>query len=83
MSADTTPYVDIAQAATMLGCSRSTAARAAKSARAGVFVAGPSGLRLVAIDRRELARLRPFIHETPGNPNMIAAGRASRLRKRR
>ena len=61
-------YVSMATAAERLGVSRRTVCRAAKSKGIGIFVDG----RLVAIDPRDIDKIKPLIHATPGNPNWIA-----------
>lgn len=67
-------YVSSATAAQQLGVSRRTVSRAAKSRGIGIFVDG----RLVAIDPKDIAKIRPFIHATPGNPDWIARSRKAR-----
>jgi predicted DNA-binding protein (UPF0251 family) len=61
-------YVSSTTAAQKLGVSRRTVSRAAKSCGLGIFVEG----RLVAISPKDIDRIRPAIHSTPGNPNWIA-----------
>lgn len=70
-------YVSTATAAERLGVSRRTVSRAARSRGIGIFVEG----RLVAIDPRDIDKIKPLLHATPGNPNWIA--RASNQKKRR
>jgi hypothetical protein len=72
-------YVSSAKAAEQLGVSPRTVSRAAKSRGIGVFVDG----RLVAIDPRDIAKIRPFIHSTPGNPDWIARSRELRRAKKK
>lgn len=72
-------YLSLASVATSLGVSRSTVSRAARATSVGVFVNG----RLVAVDPKDVDKLRPFIHETPGNPNWIAKRRVAPKKKRR
>jgi DNA-binding LacI/PurR family transcriptional regulator len=70
-------YVTPSKAAESLGVSRSTVSRAARSGGVGVFVEG----RLVAISPNDIDKIKPFIHQTPGNPNWIA--RAQKQQKSR
>jgi hypothetical protein len=56
-------------AAKMLECSRSSVCRAAKASGTGIYANG----RLVAIPENQLNKIKPFIHETAGNPDWIAA----------
>ena len=64
-------YVDAAEAGQRLGCSRSTARRAAVAAGVGIYVRG----KLVAIPAVDISKMRPFVRDTPGNPDWIAAGK--------
>lgn len=61
----------------MLECSRSSVCRAAKASGAGIYANG----RLVAIPLNELKKIKPFIHETSGNPLWIAAGKTKKKRR--
>lgn len=63
-------------AAKMLECSRSSVCRAAKASGAGIYANG----RLVAITQNDLKKIKPFIHETSGNPDWIAAGKKKKKR---
>lgn len=73
-------YVSSATAAERLGVSRRTVSRAAHAKGIGIFVDG----RLVAIDPRDIEKIKPLLHETPGNPNWIARrATASTSKKRR
>lgn len=65
-------YYSTRQAAEKLGCSAKTVARAAKKGGVGIYFVGG---RLAALAPADLARLRPLIHETSGNPQWIAAGK--------
>jgi hypothetical protein len=65
----------LGDAAKMLKCSKATVSRAAHNVGVG-YVAGT---RLMGFAKDDIARLRPAIHETPGNPTWIAR---SRRRKR-
>jgi hypothetical protein len=72
-------YYSTRQAAAKLGCSAKTISRAAKKAGVGVhFIGG----RLAALAPADLLALKPYIHETSGNPDWIAAGRVKTARKR-
>jgi len=72
-------YMSASGAAEKLGVSRSSVARAARSQGVGIFVDG----RLVAIDPRDLDRMKPALRETPGNPNWIALrGKTTKRRKK-
>jgi hypothetical protein len=52
--------------------------RIAKSRGVGILA---DGTRIVAVAEHELALLKPFIHETSGNPVWIASrGKAKRKR---
>jgi len=62
-------YLSPKEAATKLGCSVNTIARAAKKHGYGVV----AGNRFVAITNRDADRLKKSIHDTPGNPEWIAA----------
>lgn len=75
----TIQYLSAASVATALGVSRSTVSRAARATSVGVFVDG----RLVAVDPKDIDKLRPLIHATPGNPNWIAKRRTTPRKKRR
>jgi transposase len=71
-------YYSTRQAAEKLGCSAKTISRAAKKANVGIhFVGG----RLAALAPADLSALRPFIHETSGNPDWIAAAKKPRRKR--
>ena len=71
-------YYSTRQAAEKLGCSAKTISRAAKKAKVGIhFVGG----RLAALAPSDLTALQPFIHETSGNPDWIAAAKKPRRRR--
>jgi hypothetical protein len=65
-------YVSGQEAARRLGTTSGTVSRAAKKSRVGITVEGG---RLVAIALADIPKLREHIHEGPGNPDWIAAGR--------
>jgi hypothetical protein len=65
-------YVSGQEAARRLGTTSGTVSRAAKKSRVGITVEGG---RLVAIALTDIPKLREHIHEGPGNPDWIAAGR--------
>lgn len=64
-------YLSSVEAAEKLGCAVKTVTRAARAAKCGVYTNG--GRRLAAISPLDLARLRPHIHASSGNPVWIAA----------
>jgi transposase len=71
-------YYSTRQAAEKLGCSAKTISRAAKRANVGIhFING----RLAALAPSDLAAIRPFIHETSGNPDWIAAAKRPRRKR--
>jgi hypothetical protein len=72
-------YMSASGAASKLGVSRSSVARAARSQGVGIFVEG----RLVALDPRDLDRMKPALRETPGNPNWIALRGKTAKRKKK
>jgi excisionase family DNA binding protein len=73
-------YLSMETAAKRLGCSSPTVRRIAKSRGVGILA---DGTRIVAVAEHELALLKPFIHETSGNPVWIAArGKAKRKPRR-
>lgn len=75
MVAQTDAYYSATTAAKMLGCSRSSVCRAAKNYGIGIFTDG----RLAALAKGDLSQIKSHVHETPGNPQWIAArGRKSR-----
>jgi len=78
---DVVVYLSSDEAAKALGCKPKTIVRAARAARCGVFVRG--GTRFAAVSPADLPRLRPYVHETSGNPVWIAAGKAKATRARR
>ena len=63
-------YLSIGEVAAKLGCGHSTVCRAATAARCGVRLA--SSKRLVALTLDDVAKLRPHVHATAGNPVWIA-----------
>ena len=69
---DEVVYVSGQEAARRLGTTSGTISRAAKKSRVGITVEGG---RLVAIAITDIPKLREHIHEGPGNPDWIAAGR--------
>lgn len=72
-------YMSASGAAAKLGVSRSSVSRVARAQGVGIFVDG----RLVALDPRDLDRLKPALRETPGNPNWIALrGKGAKRRKK-
>ena len=72
-------YLSMETAAKRLGCSSPTVRRIAKAKGVGILA---DGSRIVAVAEHELPLLRPFIHETSGNPVWIAArGKKTRRRK--
>ena len=64
----------LADAAKLIGCSKATISRAAHTADVG-FVAGN---RLMGFTRSDVAKIKPYVHETPGNPDWIALKRKAR-----
>jgi excisionase family DNA binding protein len=70
VQAETIEYLSMEEAAKRLSCSPPTVRRIAKQRGLGVRVQNG---RIVAIATHELPLLKPFIHETSGNPNWIAA----------
>lgn len=69
-SSKATVYYSAKQVAESLECGSATVRRAAKRAKVGIYVAGG---RLVALSPADIEALKPYIHETSGNPNWIAA----------
>ena len=73
MESERMGYYSTRQAAAKMKCSAKTISRAAKKAGVGIhFIGG----RLAALAPADLLALKPHIHETSGNPDWIAAGRA-------
>lgn len=70
-------YLSMKSAAKRLGCSPPTVRRIAKSRGIGILA---DGTTLVAVAVKDLALLKPHIHETSGNPVWIAAGKTRRKR---
>jgi hypothetical protein len=62
-------YLSATNAAKVLGCSRSSVCRAAKNYGIGIFTGG----RLAAISKSDLNQIKDHLHESPGNPDWIAA----------
>ena len=73
-------YLSMKSAAERLGCSPPTVRRVAKSKGIGIMA---DGTTLVAVAVRDLPLLKPHIHETSGNPVWIAAGKASKRRRKK
>jgi hypothetical protein len=73
-------YLSMQSAAKRLGCSPPTVRRIAKQQGVGILA---DGTRIVAVAAHELPILKPFIHETSGNPVWIAAGKTKKTRRRR
>jgi hypothetical protein len=78
MVATTEAYFNATYAAKIIGCSRSSVCRAAKSNGIGIFTNG----RLAALTKNDISVIRERVHETPGNPLWIAA-RGRKLPKRK
>lgn len=80
MVASVDQYLSATNAAKILGCSRSSVCRAAKNYGIGIFANG----RLAALTKNDLGQIKNYIHESPGNPEWIAArGQKSQKPKRR
>jgi excisionase family DNA binding protein len=76
-------YISGQEAARRLGVAPITVSRVAR--RHGIGIIVEDG-RLAALATTDLPLLKPYIHETSGNPNWIAAkgaGKRSRLKTRR
>lgn len=69
MVSATDSYYNATTAAKVLGCSRSSVCRAAKSHGVGIFTNG----RLAVLSKNDVSKIKELIHETPGNPYWIAA----------
>ncbi len=67
-------HISATHAAKILGCSRSSVCRAAKASGVGIY----ANDRLAAIPLNKIEKIKPFIHETAGNPNWIAKKRRRR-----
>lgn len=80
MGDESVVYISGKEAARRLGCSPITVSRVARQHRIGIIVEDG---RLAALAMSDLLRLRPLIHESPGNPVWIAAGRAKATRGRK
>jgi hypothetical protein len=72
-------YLTTREAAQRLGVSPNSIGRAARTQQVGVFAGG----RLVAIAPSDLERLKPALHDTPGNPIWIASAKTRKPQKRR
>lgn len=68
-------YISRGEAGRRLGVSPNTVARAARRAGVGIFIENG---RLAALSLEDLVAIKPHIHESSGNPDWIAAGRAKR-----
>jgi hypothetical protein len=72
-------YVSMEGAAKRLGCSSPTVRRVAKQRGLGIMT---EQNRIVALALHELPLLKPWIHETSGNPVWIATrGKKSKPRR--
>jgi hypothetical protein len=69
MVSATDAYYNATTAAKVLGCSRSSVCRAAKSHGVGIFANG----RLSVLSKSDVSKIKDLIHDTPGNPFWIAA----------
>lgn len=72
-------YISGQEAAKRLGVAPITISRVARRTGIGVFVEDG---RLAALATTDLPRLKPFIHETSGNPAWIAQAKAKRRRRK-
>jgi hypothetical protein len=64
----------LADVAKLIGCSKATVSRAAHTAKVG-FVAGN---RLMGFTKDDIVKIKPYVHETAGNPDWIALKRKRR-----
>lgn len=72
-------YISGQEAARRLGCAPITVSRIARQHGIGVIVEDG---RLAALATTDLPRIKPYLHETSGNPVWIAAGKKPRRRRR-